>query len=216
MDIITYGLLKKKIRELEKMIENLGKYLGQTDTQLSDGDSTNPIEINGEMITAKSGDLTVYGPKEFIFDGKVWKEAGDLSALGLMAYSDSASAFYTPCGDVSQPTFNGTSATLQDIIIPQGHLTNVDIIVLKDSVRGMAGTGTLPSHTYNNGTLTLNPGTLPTMGESKSFATDIDTITQPTFVGDDTTVEIPYTPAGTVTKPSFTGTRDTITVTPDE
>lgn len=52
-------------------------YLGVTTTALSDGDSTNPITINGESVTAKKSDWVIYDSKDFIFNGSVWQEVGD-------------------------------------------------------------------------------------------------------------------------------------------
>lgn len=88
------------------------KFLGVTTTPLTDGASTNPILINGAYVTAESGDITTYQEKEFIFNGSVWQEFGDLSGLGALAFKDSATATYTPAGSVSQPTFTGNSSTV--------------------------------------------------------------------------------------------------------
>lgn len=54
-------------------------YLGVTTTPLTDGASTNPITINDESVTAKEADWVVYNSKDFIFNGTVWQEVGDLS-----------------------------------------------------------------------------------------------------------------------------------------
>ncbi len=53
-------------------------FLGVTTTDLIDGASTNPIMIAGEPVTAKNGNMAVYGKKEFVFaaaDSK-WHEMG--------------------------------------------------------------------------------------------------------------------------------------------
>lgn len=229
MDIITYGLLKKKIRELTeelneleetvdelaKEVEDLGKYQGKTVTPIQNGDITNPIEMeDGEWLTVKTGDWVIYGNKEFIWDGDAWDEAGDLSALGDLAYVDSASAAYTPHGSVSQATFNGTTASLTNTFTPNGHLTDTALTIDQTTMNSITNVGTLPSHSYSSGTLTLDPGTLPTKGSDTTVVTDIASITQPTFVGDDTSINIDYIPEGTITSQTFTGTEETITVTP--
>ena len=69
-------------------------YLGVTTTALTDGATTNPITINGEQVTAKKGNIANYGSKEFIFNGTAWQEFGDLSALGALAYKDSATGSF--------------------------------------------------------------------------------------------------------------------------
>ena len=79
MDIITYGLLNKKIKKLQEEIDNLGEFLGITLTDLHEGDTTNPININNEWITAKTGDWVIlYSDPEqqFIFDGTAWIKYG--------------------------------------------------------------------------------------------------------------------------------------------
>ena len=52
-------------------------YLGVTTTALADGDSTNPVTIDGENVTAKKSDWVIYDSKDFIFNGTVWQEVGD-------------------------------------------------------------------------------------------------------------------------------------------
>ena len=83
---------------------------GATTTPLTDEATTNPITINGASYTAVNQDAVFYGKKEFVFDGTMWHEFGDMSGLGDLAYKDSVSATYTPAGTVSQPTFNGATA----------------------------------------------------------------------------------------------------------
>lgn len=59
-------------------IRNGTFFLGITTTELTDGTATNPIMIAGESVTAKNGDITVYGRHEFVFasmDSK-WHELG--------------------------------------------------------------------------------------------------------------------------------------------
>ena len=54
-------------------------FRGSTTTALTDGATTNPITIDGSSYTAVMGDMVIYGNKEFLFDGTVWNEMGDLS-----------------------------------------------------------------------------------------------------------------------------------------
>lgn len=86
------------------------KYLGVTTTELTDGSATNPITINGVPVTAESGNIALYGNSEFIFDGSNWNAFGDLSALGTLAYKNSATGTYTPQGSVAAPTVTVASA----------------------------------------------------------------------------------------------------------
>ena len=101
----TYDLHDARVDSLE----NFTEYLGVTTTALSDGSTTNPITINSKSVTAKKGNIVLYGNGEFIFDGTTWNAFGDLSALGTLAYKNSAS------GTVAVPktyTFTGTSTSV--------------------------------------------------------------------------------------------------------
>lgn len=119
----TYYIKDEEVRELISDIEKYTKYLGVATTALSDGATTNPITINGESVTAESGNIATYNNKEFIFNGTAWQEFGDLSGLGSLAYKNSASGSYTPAGSVSKPTFTGTSKTVTVTGTPSGSVT---------------------------------------------------------------------------------------------
>lgn len=157
----TYDLKDAYARELIEELQSYTDYIGVTTTALTDGASTNPIVINGADVTAKKGNIVNYGSKEFIFDGTVWKEFGDLSALGALAYKDSAAGTFTPAGNCS-----GTAVTLSTTTV--NSITNV---------------GTLPTYTVSGETLTVTAGTLPTKGANTTVATGVSSVTQPTFTG---------------------------------
>lgn len=93
-------------------------FLGVTITALVDGDTTNPISIAGESITAENGNVVAYGNKEFIWAAvdNAWHELGDLTNLGDLALKDSASGTYTPAGIVSKPDVdvNPTTTTISE------------------------------------------------------------------------------------------------------
>ena len=87
-------------------------YIGVTTTALSDESSINPIVIDGKNVTVKSGDLAIYGKKEFIYsdtDGK-WHEFGDTGSLKALAFKDTASASYTPTGSITNIVTSSTSS----------------------------------------------------------------------------------------------------------
>jgi len=67
-------------------------YLGVTTTALTDDSNTNPITIGGKSVTAKTGDIVIYGKLEFVFsdtDNK-WHEFGSTGSLKALAFKDSA------------------------------------------------------------------------------------------------------------------------------
>ena len=88
---------QSRIEELLLMLLEQGigglNYIGVTTTELEDGDNTNPIVINGEDVTAEVGDYCTYGNKEFIFNGSIWQELGDITDLtaSMVAYDNTSS-----------------------------------------------------------------------------------------------------------------------------
>lgn len=180
----TYDIKDAWARDAISELSGATKYIGVTTTALTDGCTTNPITINGQSVTAESGDIANYGSKEFIFNGTAWQEFGDLSQLGDLAFKDNASGSYTPAGSISvTPTVTVNTTTVNSI-------TNV----------GTLPTCTLPalSTTVSNENLTIgwsegsfSAGTLPTKGSNTTVATGIDSATA---------------------TGSFTGTAATITV----
>ena len=86
-----YYLKDTEAREAIAALEGGSYFLGVTTTALTDQATTNPIKIDGEDVTAKNGNIAIYGSAEFIFNGTKWIEFGDLSALGALAYKDSVS-----------------------------------------------------------------------------------------------------------------------------
>ena len=183
----TYDICDADARSRISSLESYTDYLGVTTTALTDGATTNPITINNESVTAKTGNIVNYNnggsAKEFIFNGTVWQEFGDLSALGTMAYVNSAEAAYTPAGTVSAPDITVTPTT-QNVI-------------------GSADAGTLPACTMPTFTVvdevlsftagSFNAGTLPSFTEQA-------VVTGATAALD--------------SAPTFTGTSATITSTP--
>lgn len=140
-----------KDAEARQMIEDLGNalyWMGVTTTQISDGDTTNPITIGGESKTAEVGGIAQYinsdsQPLEFAWNGISWQQFG-YSNLGALAFKSSATGSFTPAGSVSITP--GTDSTA--------------------SVTGISSVGTLPEayFTVSGETATFNfsAGTLPT------------------------------------------------------
>ena len=120
----TYDLKDAWARQQIAGLSNVTRYIGVTTTALTDGASTNPITINGESVTAVTGDMAIYTSgsgasavnKEFLYDGSVWQELGsiDFSNLGDLAYKDTASGSFTPSGSMTDPTIAVSSAGTTD------------------------------------------------------------------------------------------------------
>ena len=217
-----YDIVDQGARDLIASLEHDTGWLGVTTTPLTDGASTNPILINGESVTAETGNITSYENAEFIFNGTVWQEFGNMGALGELAYKDNASTNYTPAGTVTQPTFSGSEMTATGSFTPAGTIATGSgtanytpsgscsggaVALTTDTVKEVDSVGTLPSVTMpsfsvSNEVLTITngsytAGTLPTTA-NKTVATGVSSFTQPTFTG--TGVDLEFTgTAGTVT-----------------
>lgn len=151
------------------------KLKGTTTTPLTDEATTNPITINGESYTAVNQDAVFYGKKEFVFDGTMWHEFGDMSGLGDLAMKDSASGSFTPSGSVSAPTITVTPTT-----------ANID---------GIDSVGTLPSLSMTvsseNLTVAFSAGSLPTKASTVAAMTGASAeASAPTFTGTAGTVTV--------------------------
>lgn len=214
----TYNLKDSYARELIEELENYTDYLGVTTTQLVDGVTTNPvITIGGESVTAKKGNIAIYGNKEFIYSGTVWQEFGDMSALGALAYKDSVSASYKPAGTVSKPTFTGSSS---DVTITATTNTNGNYTpagtVSKPTFTGSSSTFTgkfTPEGSVTVSTNATANKTAPVTPASSGTVTYTPggTVSQPTFTGSATTSSGKFTPAGSV---ALTNSNKTTTVAP--
>lgn len=109
----VYNIKDAEARSKIATIESYSEYLGVTSTFLEDNVTTSAIVIiNGQSVAAKAGSIVNYGKSEFIYNGSVWQEFGNLSALKALAYKDDVSASYTPTGTVSEPTFTGTQSSI--------------------------------------------------------------------------------------------------------
>lgn len=207
----VYKFKDEEARELISQLLNFNTWLGVTTTSLTDGATTNPITINGESVTATNGDVATYETEEFIFNGTVWQKFGDLSGLGSLAYKNSASGNFTPAGTVSKPTFTGEVMQSTGTFTPAGTITGSNVTLSKKNIGSVTDPGTLPTYTVQGERLIIAAGALPTVSE-ESVASDVDTITQPTFTGTAGSVSVSGTPTGNVTQPTFSGVQGTITV----
>jgi hypothetical protein len=200
-DGVQYDVKDATARALIESLSRATLFLGVTSTELTDKDTTNPITIDGESVTAQNGNIAIFGDKEFIFNGTMWFEFGDTTALGALAYMDNASTSYTPDGTVAVTPVTTTVTGIADV----GTLPVVSPTTA--IFKSVTEVGTLPTLTYNNATetLTFNAGTLPTTA-NQTVVTDVGYIagTLPTKSAAQTVM--------TGATATFTGTTDVITV----
>ena len=189
----VYDLKDQGARDLIDALSGYTKFLGVTTTALTDGSTTNPITINGDSVTADTGSIATYGSEEFIWNGTAWQAFGDLSALGDLAYKDSASGSFTPAGTVSKPTFTGSQSS---VAVTATANTNGNYqpagTVSKPSFTGAAMTSTGKFTPAGSVGLTTSNKTATVSAASSGTAT--------------------YTPAGSVSTPTITVTPSTTTI----
>ena len=214
-----YNLKDAAAREAIDALSNYTAYLGVTSSNITDGDTTNPVTINNESVTATVGCIVTKSNKEFIFNGTSWQEFGDLSGLGALAYKSNASGNITPAGTVSQPTFEGDEKSVSVSVTAAGTVSKpaVDVTPTSANVAKVTANGTAPSlsYTVQNEVLTIswNAGSMPTFGtESVLTGVTAELHENPTFTGSQVTGTGTYTPEGIVTQPTFTGTQGSVTV----
>ena len=80
-------------------LSNALQFIGETtETPLSDGSTTSSVKIGSTTHTAATGDVVLYGAKEFVWQGSMWKELGDGSSHALKTISISAGSGLTGGG----------------------------------------------------------------------------------------------------------------------
>ena len=200
---------EKRITTLETEVAKLSNathWLGITTTSLSDGSTTNPITINGESVTAVSGDIVQDGnSQEYIFNGTAWQALGSsVGTLKAFAYVDTGSVTITPAGSNASSSVSGTCS-----VTPSGSVSGTAVTLSTTSIGSVTNAGSMPTFAVSNEMLSITAGAVPTVS-SVTVADGIDTVTDPTFTGSASSGTI----SGTAAAQTFTGTEATHTVTP--
>lgn len=186
------------------------KWLGVTTTELVDGASTNPITIGGESVTAENGNIVSYGDKEFIFNGSVWQEFGDLEALGAMAYADTATGSVTPSGSVTLTTSSTTPTISVDSAGSTGTVHNPTKKTVALAVEASAPGQAAPSNPVTYYSVASETLSLYQLGYSTG---DSITTSDMTVKTGDASYK-----SSAITVPSsasFSGSASSVTVSPD-
>lgn len=200
---------EKRLSDAESAIQALSNathWLGITTTTLSDGATTNPITINGQSVTAVSGDIVQdSNGEEYIFNGTAWQKfGGSIGTLGNFAYVDTGTVTITPAGSNASSAVSGTCS-----VTPSGSVSGTAVTLETETIGSVTNAGSMPSYSVANEILTITNGVAPTV-ESVSVAVDVDTITDPSFTGTASSGTI----SGTAEAQTFTGTQASHTVNP--
>lgn len=199
----TYYIKDEEARtEIQKIIDaaaNGTHFIGVTSTELSDGDITNPVTVDGNQVTAVAGDIVILGvegqeegaPKEFIFNGNSWQEFGSTGSLKGLAFQNEAYGDYVPEGTISEIIFKGKESTFSGI-----GSTNIPITGLEfQGTQEQFSVNGVPTGVVSVSMRNLSEGDMPDYVPK-------GTINQPIFEGDNLTVEIDYTPEGAISAPA--------------
>jgi hypothetical protein len=223
---------RSNITQLQTLATGAMYYIGISTTTITDGGTQNPtIDSAVKTMTAnEAGAVCIFGEKEYVWNGSKWQEFGSTGSLKALAFKDNASGSFTPTGDVSTPTFTGSSSPVTITATsdangnyqPAGEISvpsiSVDTEGSTTTVNSITDVGTLPSWggSVENETLTISwsTGTLPSKGANTTVKTGDASYraTAPTFTGTKVQLAGTTTAAGTVSQPSFTGTEGTVTV----
>lgn len=167
---VEYTIKDAEARELIEQIGHAIYWIGVTTTALTDGATTNPIQVSGESVTANLGGMASYGGSEFVWNGTAWQELGK-NNFGALAFKSSASGSYTPAGSVN---------------VTQGEDTTA-------SVTPFGTAGSLPDayFTVSGETATFNwsAGSLPTAGTAVDVVTAAGAVSA-AFVGTEATITV--------------------------
>lgn len=221
-----YAIKDEYAREQISALSGAMEFLGVTTTPISDGSSTNPIVIAGESVTAKAGDVVIYGSSEYVFsaaDNK-WHEFGSTGSLKALAFKDSASGSYQPAGSVSKPTFTGTTATISISTTASGTVSNsFKIGTAAATTNKVTPTGSVSQPNFTGTTATISISTTASGTVSGSYQVGTGTATtdgfkpegtvsKPGWTGTAATISAEYQPAGSVSTPTITITKQTAAV----
>ena len=134
----NYWLKDIDAREAIDKLSGYTEFLGVTTTDVTSvsGAASATVTIGGKSVTAKKGDIVIYGQGEFIWNGEAWAEFGDLSGiydqLGDLAFNGAASTSYTPAGEISvSGEFSFKAATASSTVSTSG-----EVVVVSSSADG--------------------------------------------------------------------------------
>lgn len=149
---IKDAVARADIETIKSSISGGMHYIGVTTTTLFDGAATNPIIIDSKEVTAKSGDLAIYGKQEFIFSDtdNTWHEFGDTGSLKALAFKDTASASYAPSGNITN-TVTPSTSTVNAKYTPSG-----TVAIATDA---SGATNYTPAGSVSTPTITVTPST---------------------------------------------------------
>lgn len=208
---IKDGWSRDQIAAIYELIEGGVNFIGVVAAppahQISDGDTTNPITVKDgastKSVTATAGDIVIQGTKEFIYDGTAWREFGDITGLGDLAFADTASGPFTPAGTVSKPTFTGSQSNVNITATdntsgnyqPKGDVSKPTFTGTKVKISGTVTPSGSVSGSFSGNGVRLVTGNIAV---PKTYSTTFTNTNKSTTVSATASGEATYTPSGQV------------------
>lgn len=164
------------------------KVKGSTTTPLTDESTTNPITINGESYTAVANDAVFYGKAEYVFDGDMWHEFGDMSGVGEMGKVDTGEVTIQPKGTNAPSAVTFTGGTTDKVLGEDTTFTNTASSVsfgehTKATVLKSTVTATVPKTSSTTKYMKASAsGTAVGVATSGTAITDLGDASTDTFV----------------------------------
>lgn len=232
----TYDIKDAVARATIEGITGAMHYIGRSDTEITDGSTTNPITIGSNSVLAEAGDVVIYGSSEFVWSDSEskWREFGSTGSLKALAFKDTATGSYTPSGSVSQPTFTGTKATISANYTPSGTVViskgtgtanytpegtvsapTVSVQMNTSNIKPFGSAGSLPSCTLPELSASVSGETLTLNWTAGSFSAGTlpsagTVIAVATSVKSATASAPTFTGTGAELTGTFTGTQGTV------
>lgn len=158
-------------------IANALHFIGETTTALTDGTTTAAVTIGGIAKTPITGDVVLYGAKEFVWTGAAWKELGDGSSHALKTITITAGNGLTGGGDISTNRTlnvgagNGITVTADAVAAKAGNGITVDATGINHADTSSQASVAASGRTYVTGV------TLDTYGHVTGLTTGTETVT---------------------------------------
>ncbi len=222
---IKDGWSRDQIAAIYELIEGGVNFIGVVADapahQITDGDTTNPITVKDgastKSVTATAGDIVIQGTTEFIYDGTAWREFGDITGLGDLAFADTASGPFTPAGTVSKPTFTGSQSNVNITATdntsgnyqPKGDVSKPTFTGTKVKISGTVTPSGSVSGSFSGNGVRLVTGNIAV---PKTYSTTFTNTNKSTTVSAAASGEATYTPSGSVSG-TFTGDSNTVAIT---
>lgn len=139
-------------------------FKGVTTTALTDGTTTATVKINNADYTPSAGDVVLYSEKEFLWTGTAWELLGDEGSYALKTSTASVVGSFTFTAN-TKPTLTVTSTDIPNVT---GVGTLPSLTITSTSIPNVTNKGSAASFSVASGTLTLSPGSAPTLGTAIS------------------------------------------------